>query len=185
MSTGIYDETYIKRFIDRANTELGRRIYRSRWKLIEKYCHGNLVLLDFGCGPGVFHRSGTNGFCCYGYDVNPFSGFSGMNHLPAEIDVLTMWDSIEHVPSPVYVIREWKPEYIFLSTPNTDSVNGSIKDWKHYRPKEHLYYFNLKSLEGLLGGEGYEILEHNFEEGALRDPDCPKAIITIAARKSV
>lgn len=177
----IYDRAYYEKYVERGQTELGQKIYASRWDLVEKYCHGSMTVLDYGCGPGSFHKASRNGFITYGYDINPFCGFTD---LPEEkVEILTMWDSIEHLESPWETIKVINPEYIFLSTPNVDVVTGDITEWKHYRPDEHLHYFNKQSLTERLVSIGYEILEHNFIEGELRDKDCPEAIITIAAKK--
>ena len=181
MKSTVYDLEYHLKFVERANTELGKRIYQARWRLIEKHCYGKFTLLDYGCASGAFHRSGNNGFECYGFDINPSCGFTEM---PSEaIDILTLWDVIEHLPAPIWVIKEWKPEFIFIATPNIDAAPNDIKAWKHYRPDEHLYYFNLKGLSAMLMALGYEILEHNFDEGALRDSKCPEAILTVVARR--
>jgi len=140
-----------------------------------------MTLLDYGCGPGAFHKGATNGFKTIGYDINPFCGFDKKPHHKTKVDILTMWDVIEHLENPRSPIDRYKPEYLFICTPNVDSVKDSIINWKHYRPGEHLHYFDLKSLILLLGD--YEIVEHNFEEGELRDPSCPKAIITVVGKR--
>lgn len=178
--TEIYDKAYADKYRVLAETELGKRIYAERWKLIEKYCHGEMTLLDFGCGPGAFHQSGTNGFKTMGYDVNPECGFS---HFPTnKVEIMTMWDSIEHLTEPFWPINFYKPKWLFISTPNLDSVKNFMA-WKHRRPGEHLWYFTFASLDKLLDNIGYEVLEYNFDEGGLRDPECPEAIITVVARR--
>lgn len=181
MSVAIYDAKYHQKFLERANTELGKKIYAERWRFIEKYCHGKMALLDYGCGPGAFHQASRNGFQTSGYDINPHCGFPTLPE--GKIDILTMWDSLEHVPDPVGLIRSLDPKWLFLSTPNLESVRGDIREWRHYRPREHIYYFDRHSLSVILESAGYVILEHNFGEGALRDPQNPEAIISVVARK--
>jgi len=176
----VYDAAYAERYRKQATTELGKKIYAVRWKMIERYCHGNLRLLDYGCASGAFHMSSPNGFRVGGYDINPNYGF---NTLPlGYVNILTMWDSIEHVHEPWKVIEDFKPQWLFLSTPNLESVKGPVSQWKHYRPLEHVYYFDKHSLRFHLEASGYEVLEFNHEEGALRDPANPEAIISCAAR---
>lgn len=179
--TAIYDANYHKKFLERANTEIGRKIYASRWALVERHVHGNKTLLDFGCASGAFHLSTRNGYRAFGFDVNPHCGFTS---LPEEkIDILTMWDSFEHLPDPCGIIQKFFPDWVFLSTPNLESVRGDIREWKHYRPREHVMYFDRHSLSVIFEHLGYVIAEVNFEEGALRDPKCPEAIITVAAKR--
>lgn len=184
MSTSIYDAAYHNKFLERANTELGKKIYQARWDLVMRHAHGNLTLLDFGCASGAFHTSSPNGYRTEGYDVNPHTGFSSTERMGfREFDIMTMWDSIEHVHDPVGLIESLEPTWIFLSTPNLESVRGDIRQWRHYRPAEHLYYFDRHSLTEILGHCGYDVKEVNFEEGALRDPQNPEAIITMAAKR--
>lgn len=181
MSLDIYDESYHKKFLERANTPLGKKIYEERWRMIEQYCHGELTLLDYGCASGAFHLASRNGYLTHGYDINPHCGYPDLPD--CKVDVLTMWDSFEHVHNPVGLIAEIDPEWIFLSTPNLESVRGDIRQWRHYRPKEHLYYFDRHSLGEIFEYCGYNVLEYNFNEGALRDPENPQAIISMAAKK--
>lgn len=182
MSTEIYDENYHKKFLERAQTELGHKIYAERWRFIEQYCHGELTLLDYGCASGAFHQSSMNGYKTYGYDINPHCGFPQLPDVE-KVDILTMWDSLEHVPDPVGLIEMVQPRWLFLSTPNLESVRGDIREWRHYRPREHIYYFDRHSLGEILKYAGYKVLEHNFNEGRLRDPQNPEAIISVAAVK--
>jgi hypothetical protein len=184
MSIAIYDQEYYKKFAERANTDLGRKIYATRWAMIEKYCHGNLTLLDYGCGPGAFHLSSRNGFKTTGYDINPYCGFP---NLPKEkVDILTMWDSLEHVISPVEVIKGIDPKWLFIATPNLKSVRcENVENWKHFREGEHLYHFVPENLKIILDAIGYETLEVNYDEGLLRDPQNPEAIFSLAAKKRV
>lgn len=184
MSTEIYDAAYHNKFLERANTELGKKIYKCRWDLVQRHAHGKLTLLDFGCASGAFHMSSPNGYRTEGYDVNPHTGFSDSSVLE-HVDILTMWDSIEHLHSPAELLSEIAPDWLFLSTPNLESVRGDIRAWKHYRPGEHLYYFDRYSLKEVLDYCGYDIVETNFEEGALRDPKNPEAIITMAAKRRI
>lgn len=178
--TNIYNKDYIERYIERANTSLGRTIYKARWDLIEKYCHGNLKLLDYGCASGAFHKSSRNGFVTSGYDVNPLSQY---HKLPeGKVDILTMWDVIEHLHDPSEPIRKFNPEYLFITTPNLHR-GVDFPTWKHNRPQEHLHYFDEDSLGRLVEQEGYEVLEFNYIEGAIRDPEKDLDIVTVVARK--
>jgi hypothetical protein len=176
----IYNQEYLKRFRDQARTEKGRRIYAARWKFITSYVNKG-TLLDYGAGPGAFNEMGPETFDKDNYDVNPYSGY---NTIPdKKWNIVTMWDSIEHIPDFYGTIKKLDPDWLFLSTPNVENVKGPITEWKHYRPKEHLYYFDKYSLKIILESLGYYILDYHFEEGAIRDPENPEAIISVVARK--
>jgi len=176
----IYDKDYYDRYIERAKSTLGQAIYKARWELIGKHLQKGIVL-DYGCGPNISNESAPKTFETYGYDINPSSGLTKIPD--KKWDAILFWDSLEHIPDFGGEIKKLDPEYLFITTPNLEAVNGSIKEWKHYRPGEHIYYFDQYSLEVILDNFGYEILEKNFEEGKLRDPKKPNHIIGIVARK--
>lgn len=181
MCIEIYDKDYYDRFLDRAATDLGKKIYAERWRLIQKYCHGALNLLDWGCASGAFHTSSPNGFKTTGYDVNPNSPYNIKPNVHQRWDIMTFWDSLEHIPDFFNVIKNHDPEWLFISTPNLESVQEPVRLWKHFRPREHIFYFDQHSLGAILEYMGYEIKEFNHEEGKLRDPKHPLAIISVVA----
>ena len=191
----IYDEQYAKRYQVLASTNLGKAIYHTRWALIERYCPPNgQTVLDYGCGPASFHAHGPDGYQKLNYDINPTCGFTekvwqvGPTSPEScdprvKVDVLTMWDSIEHVPSFYTEIRDINAEWLFISTPNLDSVKGPFEFWKHRRPKEHIFHFTKDGLEVILEDLGYQVIECNYDEGKLRDPHNPSAILTLVAKR--
>ena len=179
----IYNDDYFNRFQDRANSDIGKKLYAWRWDLVEKYCHGKMSLLDYGCASGAFHKATRNGFDTHGFDVNPYSEF---NSLPAEkMDIVTLWDVLEHLKAPSKELASLDAEWLFISTPNVDAVDGKLEDWKHYRPDEHLWHFSPQDIADMLEPLGYEILESNFGEGEIRDPEDPEQIFTVVARKVI
>lgn len=175
-----YNREYLKHYQELAETELGIQIYQARWKLIEQYCQGHMTLLDYGSGPGSFGKQSTNGFLITNYDINPFSGFD--KYPDGEFDILTMWDSIEHLEIPLEPIRNHIPEWIFITTPNLDMCTGN--DWRHYKPNEHISLFTPSQLCMDISQEGYILREFNFKEGFLRNPNRPKDIFTMVFKRA-
>lgn len=128
-------------------------------------------LLDIGCGTGWFLEvAKESGFDVYGQELGkelaqwaserlgnviynkPASKISTMT----TFDVITMFDLLEHVPSPLQLILDCKnllnkSGIIVVFTPNFDSL--SIHVMKEHSnlivPAEHLTYFNKKSVEFL------------------------------------
>lgn len=177
----IYNKQYQDKYHVYADTPLGVALNKARWELVERHAKGDLRILDWGCAAGVFHKNSPNGFRCEGYDINPTSEFNKVPSIgPTPVDVLTFWDVLEHIPDFIGLITYYTPKFIFLSTPNLESVSGDIRAWKHYRPYEHVYYFDQHSLAFIFDAIGYDMVETNFEEGELRDPKCPDAIISAA-----
>ena len=176
----IYNHDYYAKYVEKAESEIGKVLYDERWRLVEKYCHGNMTLLDYGCASGAFHKSSRNGFDCHGFDVNPYSGFNTLPEKP--IEILTMWDVVEHLKHPDETLKGLDADWIFISTPNVDAAED-FESWKHNRPGEHLHYFNRESLGELLSEIGYEVKEFNYGEGEIRDPETPKNIISVVAKR--
>lgn len=184
---GLYGQEYYERYQKLAQTPLGLAIYSARWALVTRFCQSPsadgqyLTVLDYGSGPGSFNAHGPDNYRKFNFDINPVCGFTEFPQEP--IDVLTMWDSIEHIPDFYGTIAHISPRWLFITTPNLESADKPVTFWKHYRPKEHLYYFDKHSLGVILGSLGYQVLEMNHHEGALRDPAHPSAILTVVARK--
>lgn len=176
----IYDKSYQDKYHIYADTPLGKELTRCRWDLVERHAKGHLRLLDWGCAVGAFHLNSPNGYVCMGYDINPTSGFTVKPSPTIQLDVMTFWDTIEHTPDFHRILAVYAPRFVFISTPNLECVRGDIREWKHYRPYEHIFYFDKYSLEFIMDNLGYDLVETNFEEGALRDPSCPEAILSAA-----
>lgn len=174
----IYDKGYQDKYHVYEDTPLGHAINKVRWEFVGRHIPEHASLLDWGCAVGAFHGSSKNGYVCCGYDINPNSPFCVKPD--RKFDVLTFWDSLEHTPDFYEVIRFYEPKHVFVSTPNLEVVRGDIHAWKHYRPYEHIFYFDRYSLEFIFDSLGYALVETNFEEGVLRDPSCPEAILSAA-----
>lgn len=177
----IYNKDYLNKYVTISQTELGAKIYEQRWDLIRNHCLDAQTLIDYGCASGAFIQSEGSFLDTQGYDVNPYSPYH-QHPEPKSYDILTLWDVIEHLHEPEAPILKYAPEYIFISTPNLHE-NVVFDEWKHNRPGEHLHYFDEISLVKFLDTHGYKVLETNFGEGQLRDPEKPKDIITMVAKK--
>lgn len=178
----IYNKSYFDRYVERGKTSIGKEIYDERWKLIKKYCCKEKTVLDYGCAAGSFLKGSSNGFIVSGYDINPYSPYH--TQINGQYDILTMWDVIEHLKEPSNPILHYKPKYIFLTTPNLHK-EVDFKTWKHNRPQEHLHYFNEATITKFLDELDYRVIDVNFEEGRIRDPQKPRDIITIAATRKI
>jgi len=118
-----------------------------------------------------------------GFDINPYTQFCDVTALFGKYEVVTFWDSIEHLKTPHTIIQALSPEYLFVCTPSTDD-SEHITKWRHYMPVEHCHYFNEQSLVALIKACGYEILEVNYNESGPRDGGGDKNILTIAAKRT-
>lgn len=183
--TNLYEINYIRNYVDIAGTAKGKEIFDWRWGFVMEHTESG-KLLDYGCGSGVFHGMAPDGFKANGFDVNPFSGFTDE---PAsdEVDILAMWDVIEHLKDPMEPIKKYRPEWVFITTPNVAS-GAAMRDfegWKHNKPGEHINLLDMDELTLLLYEAGYDVMGQSHGEGEIRNPDAPDDILTIAARRMV
>lgn len=188
----IYNQSYKDKYLAQAATPLGKAIYYGRWALITRHIQRGSVL-DYGSGPGAFNACGPDTFKRFNYDINPTCEFTQrvwealdgpVIHSPGErIDVLTMWDSIEHIPNFYGEIKDIDADWVFISTPNIMACTGPVEFEKHLRLKEHIHHFEPYGLQVIFEDMGYELLETNYDEGKLRDVRRPNAIFTQVYRK--
>jgi len=132
-------------------------------------------LLDVGYGNGNFLRN-ANGVIknCFGYDIPPAYPLQDIeivdNIYQDKFDVICFFDSLEHFDD-IYEIKKIKCEYIFISVPWCHYLNDSwFENWKHRRVDEHLWHFNLDSLNKFMSEIGYEYVCHSNIEDAIRKP---------------
>lgn len=189
----IYNESYMEKYRSYENEPLTRELMAARWGLMSRYLNGHRTLLDLGTGTGTFLRSpaAPEGLELHGNDINPGSPyFGGAVQLfvrKKSVDVLTMFDVVEHLPAPREVLEDLRPRLLVVNTPNIgalESPDPEIFAWKHYRPGEHLHYFSRTSLSALFLHAGYCVEEVSFTEGAKRNPDRPMDLITMIGRRA-
>ncbi|MEY2942146.1 MAG: hypothetical protein RLY97_160 [Pseudomonadota bacterium] len=160
------------------------RITRNHMNFIGKVANGGR-LVDVGCSTGQFlGMAASMGFDASGIELSQRSadfarqqtGLSierGRIHdtaLTAEsVDMLTMFDVIEHVTDPSSDIAAaynlLKPGgWLVLSTPNIDGLfprasyplADALGYWPHPEPPHHLFQFSVKTLTAMLEKSGFE-----------------------------
>lgn len=177
-----YNGAYFDKYVGYEDTPLAIRINDGRIALVNKYLGPACGVLDIGVGSGEFIKKRPNTF---GYDINPKAvewlkqamrwsdGFSAF-------DGFTFWDVIEHVENPDdYFRRIHAGAYLFTSLPIFDDLRR-IRESKHYRPGEHLYYFTRDGFTDWMAAHGFRLLEiDDFETRAGRE-----AILSFAFRRA-
>lgn len=99
----------------------------------------------------------------YGLDIRP-GPLTDHNPPEASYDVVTLWDVIEHVPSPSDVIerakRLVKPGGLLVLTfPDVESPSARLlgRFWPFYS-SVHLFYFSKRTMGRLLGQRDFEVV---------------------------
>lgn len=137
-------------------------------------------LLDFGCGGGAFlKRMADRGWQVTGLDASVGAGRAVQEELglkvlagtlphpeltPCSFDVVTMWQSLEHVHRPLAVLREAYQLLVpggklIVATPNIESLPfywfGPA--WFGLDVPRHLTHFTPKTLRAMLETAGFRV----------------------------
>lgn len=168
--TAEYDEDYYNKCASYEGAEIARKINAGRVALVNKYYEGSA--LDIGIGSGEFIKSRPN---TYGYDINPaaerwLKSFGLWAQEFSDFHAFTLWDVIEHVPEPEdYFSRMPQGSFLFTSIPIFKDL-FRIRESRHYRPGEHLYYWTESGFRSWMFYHGFTLLERQtFEMDAGRD----------------
>lgn len=157
-----------------------------RWSFVEKHAPEATSLLDYGCGLNLFVERKPEEIVHYtdiqSFDVNWKSGFSDERILDREYDVVTAWHTLEHLPDPWAWQKRIKHKYLFLIFPWIEYVNESeLASWPYFEHGMHLQFFTRKSIELFL--KDYDILEENYIDGEMTNPEHPEWIVSFACKR--
>lgn len=166
-----YDEEYYNKCRSYEGHEIARKLNEGRVAFVNKHIGINRVC-DIGIGSGDFikHRENT-----YGFDVNPIA-IEWLKRSDLWMDRFdyfsnfTFWDVIEHCPTPEDYLKHVPLNgFAFFSIPVFDDLKR-VRESKHYRPNEHLYYWTATGFVGWLAEHGLMLLDRGtFESDAGRD----------------
>lgn len=179
-----YDAAYSEAYVRKADKKL-RRARRRVARLRREYALSGRWL-DVGCSAGfVVSAAAEAGFEAWGTDIET-AGLRyaretlGLEHVlegaleeqrfpDAYFDAISAYDVIEHVPDLNAFVAELarilKPDGVLdLGTPDIGHwrVPRDLPRWGEFKPSEHLYYFDRKTLARLLGAHGLRIDRTRF-----------------------
>jgi len=189
----IYDaDTFFEHQVTRAADESWRPVAEERVQLINKLHPARGTLLDVGCSAGWFMGVAQDaGWKVVGFDVATASvaharsrGFDARlatldqhDLPPASFDVITMFDSIEHMPSPMSALRAAHEllrddGIVMITTPNVDGLLPRLTyqvlarpfgAWDHPGPPGHIFQFSRKTLAAALERTGFTTIHDKTE----------------------
>lgn len=165
--TRAYDAAYFDIYRGYQGSEIARKLNEGRVAFVKERVGHDTPVLDIGIGCGDFIKA--RGGETYGYDVNPVAEewlkdrglWSHDFHL---FNAFTFWDVLEHIPDPdFYFSRMSAGSHLFTSIPIFRDLT-KIRESKHYRPGEHLYYYTVHGLVAWMECHGFRLLAVNDRE---------------------
>lgn len=152
--------------------------YRARLGRLAERMGGVGRMLDIGCAfGGSLIAARSLGWEAYGLEISEYAarvaresyglpvqaGIVATAQFPDHsFDAVTMWHTIEHLPDPVADlarVRRWlRPGGVIqIVTPDVGSRSARLLGprWYHYKPGEHLYYFDRRTVQGALTRAGF------------------------------
>jgi len=140
----VYDKAYFDKYKQYTQTKSGELLLQTRLNIIKSYTK----LLDIGVGSGHLIDSKVN---AKGFDVNPYTvkklqtenrWFDPYNSNVNQFDVITFFDSFEHIESPNILLSKIISPTIVIAIPIFTDYNNLLQS-KHYRQDEHFHYFTF------------------------------------------
>lgn len=137
-------------------------------------------LLDVGCAAGYFLAAASARYAVRGVEISAYAAGRaradfGLDVVTGELadagfdddafDVVTMWDTIEHLVDPSATIAEAarivRPGgLIAISTGNVEGrlARRGLERWSLLAPPGHLFFFSPATLTRMLGDHGFEVV---------------------------
>lgn len=167
-----YDNTYIKLL------KSSDDIQKIRLEYI-KSIFGNkkLKCLEFGPGNGHFieyNKKVNSNLYIDGFDIvdTPYSTVDKETALKTKYDIVLLYDVLEHF-SNMNTLFDYTFDYAIISSPYMESFkwfSQNHKYWHHFKPNEHLYYFNEFGIQKWVESNNYKLIDFNFIEDEIRKP---------------
>lgn len=165
-----YDADYLAKCDAYADGDIAKSVNAGRCALLQRHLAVDASVLDIGAGSGAFVRAAASwGFSAKGFDVIPET----VNRLRAEglyadhaktFDAVTMWDVLEHIEDPSVVLDTVRiGGMLFVSIPVFHYLYR-IRESRHYRHGEHLYYFTPCGFVSWMALHGFTMLEQSSHE---------------------
>lgn len=165
-----YNADYLEKVRAYEGGEIARRVIAGRLALMGRWLDPGASVLDYGVGSGEFLREAmAEGYAAKGFDIIPeVVSALHVERLysddPSQFEALTLWDTLEHLPEPWDVMGPLGVGgKLFVSIPLFEDL-ARIRESKHYRPGEHLYYFTRTGFVRWMRLRHFEALEESDHE---------------------
>ncbi len=180
-------ETLEKSFLRSPSRNKGNGFLR-QINYVERYQPGRGRLLDIGCATGRFlNQAKERGWQVLGIEINDnaakfarqhyqlnalTSDLEHANLAPESQDVVTLWDVLEHLPSPKNALMGihnilHPGGLVFFSIPNLDCYDRRIfgPEWIGWDAPRHFTLYDHASVQRLLGETGFKLIDRRCLTG--------------------
>lgn len=179
-----YDASYFNggEYLDYARDKtILQENFADRLEHLRRLSPGGGRLLEIGCAYGFFLELAVRRWTVRGLDVSNDAvdyargrlgldvsrgDFLDLPDEPASLDLICLWDTIEHLEHPVQVIKKatkWlKPGgHLVLTTGDVDSWVARIRKgrWRQVHPPTHVFYFSPATLRRAFEDAGLEMID--------------------------
>jgi hypothetical protein len=139
-------------------------ICKIRWDFIREF--KIKTILDYGSGVGWFRAYRPKNMIVDNYDIANYPQ-TGIKH--KRYDLICFWDVLEHIPNFKKLENLFQnTKHIACSVP-IKPKDVKLKEWKHYKPNEHLHYFNIEFLDTFFETYGFQKVKDGY-------PECPPRV---------
>lgn len=175
----IYNQAYYDNYAKLGDTDMGKRITWARLALVDRWARHDPVI-DVGIGSGAFLEARNKAAPTFGWDVNPVA-VELLRRKDLLLDptlvhpasegkrmALTFWDVLEHIKEPDPMLQN--AQWVFCSMPIYEGPEHVLRS-KHFKPREHCWYFSRRGLINWMMHRGFTCREHNTMETLLGRED--------------
>lgn len=177
----VYNQAYFDNYDKMGETDIGKQLTMTRLALVDRFWHMG-PLIDVGVGSLSFLNT-RHRYCqglTYGWDVNPVAVkilenrelLMNPEDLTPEPEgkpfALTFWDCLEHIKEPDKMLRNVR--WVFCSLPLFEGPAHVLRS-KHFKPREHCWYWTRNGLINWMAQRGFTCREHNTAESLLGRED--------------
>lgn len=184
--TVLYDEQYFRKYLNYPVTEIAKLRVNEIKKFIAPHT-GAVIEIGYGTGNFLMEMK-RYGYKPYGVEINRYAWLHTreIQEIPRlgpwpESDCVAFFDSLEHSQEILtYLHLAFKSSpLVCISVPDTGNRNlVDFHKWRHYRPDEHFWYFNEKTLTKLLSSFNFILLNSSHVEDQMRQAPWPNNILT-------
>jgi len=184
-----YPAEYARQYLDLPIKEMAE----IRMDVVRRVAgHGGRIL-DVGFGAGSFLELATKtpGWKSHGFDVHgaakamlPDGAEWAECWKVQKWDVVCFFDVLEHLPD-LNWLAKLNSKKVIISLPNSPlQSGGNFAEWKHRKPDEHLWHFDLPSLTATMAAFGWKLIWFGNPEDKIRQhPGNRPNILTAAFQR--